>query len=833
MTSHNAPQAVPSSYSSFSLRSRRSTFNPAELDDQAPPPSQRPANRRDSRMGLRHIFSRSKLGKDKDSNRDSNTTPRHVPEAQTSTMDAYYTLNHPSSHSSTETALQLQPTSSTWSTSRGRQPYSQSSGPSFSARRSSIQPAEPADSLAAWEMPQLFKAYPQAIRQATLPAVTLSTETVLRLHDQNATTAAENTDQPKDKAKDKVKKKHRRNASLSNLQWTTKIYLLATSGYLLQYAGDGHYDRQPECALKLNHNSAAFVTDSIPGQHWVLQISSNTEPDMSSSQEPKSLLQKLPFRARDKQETSNILMVFESAGEMDGWMAALRAQIEKLGGRRKLSETGKPQTNHADQIRERSTSRPIVVRDPRRFSRNPSKSPIRKDSRQDSDDTLKAGELDNLRDHCIDDNDTSTTNSFVSQDGKRLESLRDSGNRYSFVSSGQPTVVTSAASSPSPSPTVDTFARNSQETTSSCDNLENLKALEARPRPNAAVIASRRSSSLQAGGLFINLNHDGTQDERARDTLVYPANVGPSEQDFANATPNFSVPKSSSRRYSHLRGSSKETNSPPSPSTETVLPTRPVRSKPPPSLRHTRPLSMVMDQASPKAEMPARPPTADPASHANRPLSPAAERYRRGMRYDQRSHMGGLTEYPSRRSSMAGSDAVPRTTSASSPRRRVVHGVIHEDGVASIDAAPDKEQGPSKEMAGPPVFTWGDEKRQRRVSMEPSRTFSTSPRKANRRVSLNPASLSHKAHRRHSSSDERRPTLLLPPVPPPPKAPPPSGPLPAIPSCASNPHLTVDRETRVLMNRRSMPQMPPQGPPPAPPPMRSLPPIPRNHSIRT
>lgn len=821
MASQHAPQSAPSSYSNLSLRSRHSAHPAVDPESKVPAPAPQTIKRRESRMGLRHIFSRSRLTKERDAETERNNAPRHVAELQMPTMDAFYTttLHKPTSNSSSDAASQQ--TSRGRSPSRGTQPYNQNTGATNAVRRSSIAPSTQSDHIAAWEMPQLFKANPQALRQATLPAVTLASETVLRLHEKKTTVSTDGADQVIQKPKYKAKKKHRRNTSLSQLEWTTKIYLLTTSGYLLQYTGDGSYDRQPEYALRLNQNSAAFVTDCIPGQHWVLQVCSSAKSDPVRSQEPKSLLAKFPFRMREKQETSNILMNFESPGEMNGWMAVLRAQIEKLGGRRKLSETGQPQASPADAVRERSTSRPIIVRDPKRFSRGHPQSPMRGDSRQDSDDTLKAGEFEQLHDQGADD--TSTTTSLVSQDGKRLDSLRDSGNRYSYVSSGHPTVITSTTSSPSNSPTTDSFTRNSVETSSSCDNLESLKPLEPRPRPNASVIASRRNSSLQTGGLFINLNTDSSATVRDSDMTPTPTGNELPEREFANATPNFSVPKSSSRRYSHVRVSSRESSSPPTPPKDNAVSFRSNRGKPPPSLRHSRPLSMVADQSSPRTELPARPPTAD---QANRPLSPATERYRRGARCSMRSPGGSTAEYPSHRSSIVGSDAVYKSHAATSPRR-TIQGVIHEDSASNSEMAPTTNQPSANERTAIPVFTWGEERRLRRVSMEPTRTLTMSPQKTHRRVSLNSSSFSQKGHRRHSSSDGKRPTLAMPSLPPPP--PPPSGPLPAIPSSASNPHLKMDKETRALLNRRSMPQMAP----PAPPPMRSLPPIPQNAATRT
>src|SRR5690606_3098351 len=121
-------------------------------------------------------------------------------------------------------------------------------------------------SLAAWDPPPLFQAYPQAIRHAQLPACTHSAEAVLRMSDKRIVrddlqSALDDTNRVTDR-----RKKHRRNLS-DALEWTTKIYVLVTSGYLLQYAGEGSFDRLPERMLHLGKDSAAFASDVIPGRH--------------------------------------------------------------------------------------------------------------------------------------------------------------------------------------------------------------------------------------------------------------------------------------------------------------------------------------------------------------------------------------------------------------------------------------------------------------------------------------------------------------------------------------------------------------------------------------
>lgn len=813
-----------------SLRSRRSNryladaLKPASHDElpplpqqpqllqqqQLPQPQQHALAPRPSRRGLRHIFSRSKLTKDQQKP-EQPPAPTPAPSLQSHARPTEPYTSHihiPPPQEQPEPRRNSSLRASSVPRSRSLHRNSRAAPPAMPERKPSFQDSLMGESLAAWEMPQLFKAFPQTIRQATLPAVTMPTEMVLRLHEKNALAAAEPVTAEDEASKDKLKKKHGKNPSLSNLQWTTKIYLLVTSGYLLQYSGTGSYDRLPEKVLQLSQTSAAFVTDSIPGKHWVLQVSSTTEPEAAvPTQEHKSFLSKLSMLAGDKRDTSNILMVFDSPGDMDSWMVTLRGEIERLGGKRKMSETGVPER---PAILRRDPSRTMVVRDSRAFSQSLSCSPVRrKESRDDGDVTLRASDFHHSREQSLDD--LSTTNSVVSQDGRQLDNLRDSnGNRLSFASADRRTAVTSAASSPEGSPIAETFPRNSSET---CDSQES----DAKPRPNASSIASRRSV-LQTSGLFIDVP---TAAAALHEDSSLPKSGDALESSSGPVTPNFSVPQSSSRRFSHVRISSTNSQSPPSPNTGSFS-SRPARSKPPPALRSSRPLSMVVDHQSPKTDLPFRPPTAD--GTRRHMLSPVKEGHRHSARHSPHSSAGSTSDMVSPRTSVVMPDGVksPSPSYRTSPRRSrpPVAGTRRTSPDSSVRTVRVSRRLSAlpQDMSGTPVFTWADGSSQRQYA---ARAESPSPQKGAKRVSTGPTTFAQLAHRRHSSSDEKRPTSILPPMPPPP-----SGPLPAVPAYTSTPK--TDKQ-RALANRRSLPQM---MPPPAPPPLRELPPIPPVASLR-
>ncbi|RYO91091.1 hypothetical protein DL762_002387 [Monosporascus cannonballus] len=228
----------------------------------------------------------------------------------------------------------------------------------------------------------LFQVYPQAVKHATLSCCTTPAESLLRL---NATkgslpnvVVSSQSSSPLDleeagseKRSEGVKKRALRNAGLkSTLEWTSKIYVLVTSGYLLQYAAEGPFDRIPEKSLQLTKDSAVFASDLIPGRHWVLQVASSTDPNGNPTTDARSIRSKFPFRNYGKRQVTNILLVFESAESMDSWLATLRREIRSLGGKKKLSETGNPDAeNEPDEVEVKPRRRTLVVRDPDQFSR--------------------------------------------------------------------------------------------------------------------------------------------------------------------------------------------------------------------------------------------------------------------------------------------------------------------------------------------------------------------------------------------------------------------------------------------------------------------------------
>ncbi|GJC96964.1 peptidase family M20/M25/M40 protein [Colletotrichum higginsianum] len=502
-------------------------------------------SRRDSRLGLKGIFGRAKAAREVDPTSSYFDTGR--PNSIRASLAEI--SNWPQMRS--ELALpgsQSRPTSV--ATNPPFNDFSLQRRPTTSEKsRPQIAPAARPSrgNLATWDPPPLFQAYPQAIKHAQLPAATTSADVILRLTDRKGSVSLRDdltqlalTPElaEEHRTAERARKKHLRTLSTVRLEWTTKIYVLCTSGYLLQYAGDGNFDRLPEKVLHLSKDSAAFVSDAIPGKHWVLQVSSVTESNGLSTTDSRSLLARLPFRASDKRHADNFLMVFDSADEMESWISILRREIEALGGKKNLSETGRPRADDkVAELRIQPSQRTLVVRDPDRFSRllAPDFSLQLEQARLHEDERRSVTDADMTRDPSIDD--ISTTNSIISHDGRQLDSLRDSTNRLSYISSGQRTFLTSAGSSPACSPVRDSFV------SSHLDDLpppvQENQNLTARPRPNAAAILDRRQSLQNSGYLELR----GSPMSRSQSTYT--------EADFAHVAANFSVPIS--RRYSAVK----------------------------------------------------------------------------------------------------------------------------------------------------------------------------------------------------------------------------------------------------------------------------------------
>ncbi|KAL2820409.1 hypothetical protein BJX63DRAFT_418485 [Aspergillus granulosus] len=336
--------------------------------------------RQSSRSSLRHIFSREKSGR-----KSTDAKLSGIEEVQDPGNPAGSTapLSPRSCDTPRATASNFPPETPTQSAEPPRVKLQQK-------HRSKTAGEEdcPVEDVA-WKPPPLFKAYPQGLKHTMCPAPALSGDAIMRLHatfkakgksfqdDDPQAGQPANEERSEDSAArkkklNKEKQKYQRALSdnIEKSEWTRKVYILATSGYILQYSGEGKHDRLPERMLLLGPKSVAFASDAIPGKHWVLQVSQGSEEDSNanSAETSRPLLSRLGFhKSHARRLARNMLLVFNDPEELSSWLLAVRAQIESRGGKKYVSEKVDDETMES-QLRNRPSMRQMVRKDPTRIS---------------------------------------------------------------------------------------------------------------------------------------------------------------------------------------------------------------------------------------------------------------------------------------------------------------------------------------------------------------------------------------------------------------------------------------------------------------------------------
>ncbi|KAI9672521.1 MAG: hypothetical protein M1817_003287 [Caeruleum heppii] len=372
-----------------------------------------------------------------------------------------------------------------------------------------------------WDPPPLFQAYPQSVKHAVLEASTVPADTILRSQNQKDEVAmrqnsmrsmvdiSETGTEETKREPAKLKHKRRLSSTTTNMEWTSKIYVLITSGFILQYAGDGPHDRLPEKMLQLRRDSVAFASDVIPGKHWVLQISQSSDEGTVVTETSRHRFSKLSFRGTSRRATNNLLLVLDSAEEMDAWMSAIRREVDALGGNEEAGEN--PNRGVTDRgLEKRPSQRYLVVRDPNKYSlpRNaPAGSPDADFERCQRGDGTDAGSISSKRFSSIRPplSTPSTATTRMSDDQMQLDRLRE-GSRLSYISTGTWTLPTSQGSSPGCSPTQDSFDeklsrsppslshKTKRQSTSGSLQREVIRTPEDSP-PTPKAVRPRRSHS--------------------------------------------------------------------------------------------------------------------------------------------------------------------------------------------------------------------------------------------------------------------------------------------------------------------------------------------------
>jgi len=193
-----------------------------------------------------------------------------------------------------------------------------------------------------WEPPPLFQAYPQAVKHMVTEISGSADEKINRTIREEikpksnrfsgffgkATTRFE-TPSPAQKLRER------------------RIFMLVTSGHVLQYALDGPSDRLPERVLRLGKQSVAFASDLVPGKPFVLQVLQSAE-NKAHIETDKSFLSKLTSQSVAPRTVTSLLLIFEEPTDLNTWMIVVRREIEKLGGRKFSCSTVRTQPDNLD-----------------------------------------------------------------------------------------------------------------------------------------------------------------------------------------------------------------------------------------------------------------------------------------------------------------------------------------------------------------------------------------------------------------------------------------------------------------------------------------------------
>lgn len=411
--------------------------------------------------------------------------------------------------------------------------------PSKATRSKSFKKQPSSTKSVPWNPPPLFQAYPQSVKHATLSAPTMPADAVLRFQSDrkrkprrkyNNTSSARITSM----AVEEEGLKDDGDEDLQLGDWSQKIYVLVTSGYVLQYAGEGSFDRLPEKIMPIGKDSAAFASDAIPGKHWVVQVSHVLDENGSAKTETSwSFFKRLGFGGGMKgRSASNFLLVLDNPDDLDSWLSAVRREIESWGGNKYQADTAvRPNADEQKQtLQQRPSRRYLVKRDPHQFSSN-----ARDTNAPSSQAFTDAMPTAIPRKSSATTQDSihspSVSNAITSADQCALDRLRNSP-RMSYLSTSAKTYSTSRDSSPVLYPTKS--ACYVEDSTSSRDHWETAD--------RSGTITGQAATHYFPPQL---LDHSSPS---TLPRLSSTVRSSPGQTPSAGA-PNFSVP-SFSRRYS-------------------------------------------------------------------------------------------------------------------------------------------------------------------------------------------------------------------------------------------------------------------------------------------
>lgn len=133
-------------------------------------------------------------------------------------------------------------------------------------------------------------------------------------------------------------------AGATHVELERKIFVLVSTGHLVQYAEYGPSGRLPEKVLQLGEASAAFASDLIGGRPHVAHVSQAVDAQglpVAAGAAGGGLFSKVGIKsAGDKMRMSDVLIVLPDGDELNLWLGAVRRLIEELGGAKSSGEVG-------------------------------------------------------------------------------------------------------------------------------------------------------------------------------------------------------------------------------------------------------------------------------------------------------------------------------------------------------------------------------------------------------------------------------------------------------------------------------------------------------------
>ena len=340
------------------------------------------------------------------------------------------------------------------------------------------------------------KALKEAKKHSTLSTSKLSSDAIITMSQWKEGEVLALGSSKSEKAKLKLKKQI--GDMINKAGWTSKIYVLTAGGltsppYILQFEAAGLASRHAERTLQLTKQSRAFVTDAIPGKHWVLQISQLLDTIVAT--EMKKPGSRMSFRPSEKvHKLVHLLLILESGDDMEEWLTALRHEIDVLGGRGR----------HVEAVAEVPTEIVQIALQQGSKSNYPTSgvsetsNATRRDQPTSESDRGSWSGASQRQSACYSYRPSvdAASSTISSAEDRKLESLRNSGHSRMTTDNTPPTPA-SSTHSPNPSfssSPVDTNTKSTFYYSDTPSETEEDKA--ARERPRFEYKATRQPPSI-------------------------------------------------------------------------------------------------------------------------------------------------------------------------------------------------------------------------------------------------------------------------------------------------------------------------------------------------